>query len=253
MIGAIAGDIIGSPYEFNNVFAKEFPLFSTASRFTDDSVLSIAVADVILHGGDYSLAFREYYRRYPNAGYGGMFHTWARSPGTGAYNSFGNGSAMRVGAVPFAFESLDEVLSEAERTAAVTHNHPEGVKGAQAAAAATFLARKGEDKDAIRRFAERELCYDLGATLDDLRPYAFDETCQGTLPQALIAFLESDGFEDAVRNAVSIGGDSDTLACIAGGIAHAFYGVPEEIERDALATLDEPLRAVVLEFKERYL
>jgi len=255
MIGAIAGDIIGSVYEWHNVKSTEFPLFQSRSRFTDDTVLTVGVADVILHGGDYASAFKEYYARYPGRGYGGMFHRWAGSPDPAPYDSFGNGSAMRVSPVGFAFDSLEETLDEARRSAEVTHNHPEGIKGAQATAAAIFLSRTGRSKDDIKDYVEDRFGYDLGEPLDSIRKYyTFNETCQGSVPQAVRAFIESDGFEDAVRKAISIGGDSDTIGCIAGGIAQAFYGgVPGEIRDEVLARLEEGLRETVLEFEERYL
>ncbi|MGA7410135.1 MAG: ADP-ribosylglycohydrolase family protein [Bryobacteraceae bacterium] len=253
MIGAIAGDIIGSIYEWAGIKTKEFPLFGRECSFTDDSVLTVAVAHVLLDGGSYSARFREYYRRYPYAGYGGYFHRWAQSSEAGPYGSFGNGSAMRVGPIGYAFEDLETVLAEAKRSAEVTHNHPEGVKGAQATAAAVFLARHQTAKSIIRSFVEREFGYDLSRTLDDIRPdYRFDETCQGTVPAALIAFLEATDFEDALRNAVSLGGDSDTLACIAGSIAGAYYGVPSHIELEARTRLDGDLRDVTDRFAKQF-
>ncbi|MDQ2730927.1 MAG: ADP-ribosylglycohydrolase family protein [Armatimonadota bacterium] len=254
MLGAIAGDVIGSIYEWNNIRTTEFPLFSEGCRFTDDTVLTVAVAECILKGSDYVDAFHSYYSRYPHAGFGGSFRNWAGSKRREPYNSFGNGSAMRVSPVGYAFGTMPDVLREAERSAAVTHNHPEGIKGAQAVASAIFMARTGSSKDEIRAFMERSFRYDLSATLDDIRPlYRFDVSCQGSVPQAIRAFLESDGYEDAVRKAISLGGDSDTLACMAGGIAAAFYGgVPEPVREKALGILDEPLRAVAMEFCECY-
>lgn len=254
MLGAITGDIVGSVYEWDPVKTTEFPLFCEESTFTDDSVLAVAVADVILHAGDYVDAFRDYYHRYPGRGYGGMFHRWASSTDTKPYNSFGNGSAMRVSPVGFAFGSLEKVLEEAEKSAAVTHDHPEGIKGAQAVAAAIFLARNGRDKGGIKSYIEEEFGYDLSEPLDGIREYySFDVTCQGSVPQSITAFLESSDFEDAIRKAVSLGGDSDTMACITGGIAQAFYGgVPLEIADEAMARLDDGLRSVVTEFMERY-
>jgi ADP-ribosylglycohydrolase len=255
LIGAIAGDVIGSIYEGSGFKGKLFPLFDPHSRFTDDTVLTVAVADILLHGGDYAAKFREYYSRYPNSGFGLMFHGWVRSDRPKPYGSFGNGSAMRVSPVAFAFDDMDQVLLEAKRSAEVTHDHPEGIKGAQAAAAAVLLARKGSSKDDIRAHIEKSFGYDLSATLDAIRPdYDFDETCQGTVPAALISFFESMDFEDAVRNAISLGGDSDTLACITGAIAHAFYGgVPPQIAEQVFSRLDPPLKAVVEEFTAKYL
>ena len=254
MIGAIAGDIIGSAYEWHSTKSPDFELLTPQSRFTDDTVLTIAVADCILHGKDYAITFKEYGRRYPHAGYGGMFLEWLSNDSLAPYNSFGNGSAMRVSPVGFAFSSLDDVLREAEKSAAVTHNHPEGIKGAQAIAGSIFLAKLGESKDKIREYVEASFAYDLHQTLDEIRPpYQFDETCQGSVPQAIIAFLESSDYEDAVRKAVSLGGDSDTLACMAGGLAQAYYKhVPDYIEEMVRELLDDDLLAIVDEFNERY-
>ena len=254
MLGAIAGDVIGQVYEFDSIKTTDFPLFKVESTFTDDTVLTVAVADVIMHGGDYTRVFKEYFERYPGRSYGGMFHSWASSAETEPYNSFGNGSAMRVSPVGFAFDSLEEVLAEAKRSAEVTHNHPEGIKGAQAVAGAIFLARTGKTKGEIKRYIEEQFSYDLGEPLDEIRPYyTFDVTCQGSVPQSFIAFLESSDFEDAVRKAVSLGGDSDTMACITGGIAQAFYGgVPNHIADEALARLDDGLRSMETDFMNRY-
>jgi ADP-ribosylglycohydrolase len=212
------------------------------------------VADCLLHGFDYVEKFHEYCRAYPNAGYGLGFLQWVFSGSTQPYNSWGNGSAMRVPAVGYAFESLDDVLTEAKRSAEVTHNHPEGVRGAQATAAAIFLARIGKTKDEILRSIKERFGYDLQQRLDDIRPsYKFDVSCQGTVPPAIIAFLESRDYEDAIRKAISLGGDADTLACITGGIAEAFYGgVPAPIAKQALDLLDDRLRTVTLAFCDRY-
>lgn len=255
MIGAIAGDIIGSIYEWNNVKTKEFPLFASGCRFTDDTVLTIAVADALLNSGKYSQRLKDYCRSYPNAGYGASFYDWALSSKTEPYNSWGNGSAMRVSPIGFALEDLDSVLHEAKRSAEVTHNHPEGIKGAQATAAAIFLARTKRDKKYIKSYIEANFRYDLNFSLDKIRSnYKFDVSCQGSVPQAIVAFLESKNFEDAIRNAISIGGDSDTIACITGGIAQAFYGgVPEAIAQRTLSILDEPLRQVTEAFTNEYL
>lgn len=254
MIGAIAGDIIGSVYEGNAIKSTDFDLFSPESTFTDDTVLTVAVADCILHDKEYAATFKEYGRRYPYAGYGGMFQMWLLSNRSQPYNSFGNGSAMRVSPVGFAFKSLEETLEEAERSAAVTHNHPEGIKGAQAVAAAIFLAREGYSKDAIRDYVEENFEYDLHRTLDEIRPnYDFDETCQGSVPESIIAFLESTDYEDAVRKAISLGGDSDTIACITGGIAKAYYKkIPDYIINKAKQLLDGDLLAIVEKFSKRY-
>jgi ADP-ribosylglycohydrolase len=253
MIGAIAGDIIGSIYEHHRIKTKEFPLFGRLCHFTDDTVLTVAVADVLLKGESYSDRFRQYYRRYEQAAYGASFQHWALSREPKPYGSFGNGSAMRVSPIGFAFDDLGTVLSEAKRSAEVTHDHPEGIKGAQAAAAAVFLARLHTPKDEIRSYLEREFAYDLSRRLDEIRPeYQFDLTCQGTVPAALRSFLEASDFEDAIRNAVSLGGDSDTLACIAGGIAGAYYGVPAHIATETRSRLDDALRGVVLRFEHRF-
>ena len=258
MLGSIAGDIIGSVYEgkkhWLNARATDFqPLFSPKARFTDDTVLTVAVADALLHDSDLTELLKDYYSRYPGAGYGRDFKRWAASDDLEPYGSWGNGSAMRVSPVAWAFDTLEEVLHWAKESARVTHNHPEGMKGAQATAAAVFLARSGVAKCDLRDEIERRFQYDLSFTLADIRPsYTFDSSCQGTVPQALVAFLESSDFESAVRLAISLGGDCDTLACMAGGIAAACYGVPGHIREQTLALLDEPLKAVVVEFEGRY-
>lgn len=224
MIGAIAGDIIGSVFERHPIKTTSFPLFSNESTFTDDTVLSVAVADAILNKKDYATALKSYGRKYPHAGYGMSFYHWIESSDTNPYDSWGNGSAMRVSPVGFAFNSVKDVLFEAKRTAAVTHNHPEGIKGAQATALAIYLARQGVAKEEMRRQISRRYHYDLNGTLAEIRPaYSFDVSCEGSVPQSIIAFLESHSFEDAIRLAISLGGDSDTMACIAGGIAQAYY------------------------------
>ncbi|MGF1458242.1 MAG: ADP-ribosylglycohydrolase family protein [Leptolyngbyaceae cyanobacterium] len=256
MLGAIAGDMIGSVYEFNNRRRKDFPLFTAETTFTDDTILSVAVADVLLNGGSYAQAFKDYYWRYPNpsGSYGARFHQWAASPSLTPYNSWGNGSAMRVSPVGFAAETLADALTQAEATAAVTHNHPEGIKGAQATAAAIFLGRQGKSKAAIREYVSQTFGYDLQRTVDEIRPvYTFNESCQGTVPEAIIAFLDAADFEDAIRNAVSLGGDSDTLTCITGGIAHGFYGtIPDILRQPVWERLDPPLREIVEKFCDRY-
>ena len=254
MIGAIAGDVIGSIYEWDNIKTKQFELLDQDCFFTDDSVLTIALADAILNQQDYASVMKSYYRRYPDAGYGGMFHRWAQSEASQPYNSWGNGAAMRISPVGFAFDSLDEVLANAEKYTAVTHNHPEGIKGAQATAAAIFLARKGGTKQEIKEYVTTTFGYDLSKTLEEIRPtYQFNESCQQTVPEAITAFLESDDFEDAIRNAISLGGDSDTLACITGGIAEAFYGsVPDFIATQVMNLLDENLRKVTAAFLNKY-
>jgi ADP-ribosylglycohydrolase len=254
MLGAIAGDVIGSVHESTRTKTKDFPLLTPESRFTDDTVLTVAVADCLLHRRDYVDALHEYFHAYPNAGYSGTFYLWASSRRRKPYKSWGNGAAMRVSPVAYVGKTLDEVLAEAKRSAVVTHDHEQGIRGAQATAAAVFLARTGSTKEQIRRFIEERFDYFLDETLDDLRPtYQFDASCQWSVPQSIIAFLESTGFEDAVRNAVSLGGDADTMACIAGSIAEAYYGgVPAAIAVPVLAKLDDRLRSVVREFGEYY-
>lgn len=253
MLGAIAGDIIGSVYEHHNLKSKDFELFDAASRFTDDSVLTLALAESILSGRPYRELLIAYYHRYPNAGYGARFSEWAAHGPHEPYNSWGNGSAMRVSPVGFAYDELDTVLAKAEQSAAVTHNHPEGIKGAQATAAAIFLARTGHDKADIKTFIEQHFSYDLSTPLEAIRPgYSFDVSCQGSVPPAIRAFLEARDWEDAVRNAVSLGGDSDTIACITGGIAQAFFGLPAAVERETLARLDPPLAELARRFAARF-
>jgi ADP-ribosylglycohydrolase len=254
MLGAIAGDVIGSVYEANPVKSTDFELFSTGSRFTDDTVLSVATAEALLGDGDYADAYRRYGRAYPNAGYGGSFYRWLLSDDAGPYNSWGNGAAMRVSPVGFALDTVEGVTAEAARSAAVTHDHPEGFKGAQATALAVFLARSGADKKGIRSEIEDRFGYDLARSLDTIRPiYDFDVSCQGSVPESLIAFLASTDYESAVRNAVSLGGDADTMACIAGGIAEAFYGaVPEQIAREVWSRLPEGFLNVLDRFESRY-
>ena len=254
MTGAVAGDIIGSIYEHHRIKTKEFPLFDWRCHFTDDTVLTVAVANVLLQGGTYVDRFRQYYWRYPYAGYGGTFHVWARSGDPKPYGSFGNGSAMRVSPVAFAFDRIDQVRAEAVRSAEVTHNHAEGLKGAEATASAVFLARLKTEKSQIRAYIEQEFGYDLSRTPDEIRTdYEFDVSCQGSVPAALCSFLHADDFEDAIRNAVSLGGDSDTLACIAGAVAGAYYGVPTHIEHEIMSRLDEQLRAVTQQFVDRFI
>jgi ADP-ribosylglycohydrolase len=254
VIGAIAGDIIGSVYERHNIKQTDFPLFHPQCRFTDDTVLTVAVADAILTGTDYAKKLKEYCRAYPSRGYGFNFYIWAASEDTGPYNSLGNGSAMRVSPVAYAGDTIGAVLIEARRSAEATHNHPEGIKGAQAVASAVYLARTGNTKEEIKSYVERNFGYDLDEPIDEIRKhYTYDVTCPGSVPQAIRAFLESDDFEDAVRKAISIGGDSDTIACIAGSIAHAYYGdLPEQIKRPVLEMLDAHLKQVIDRFCARY-
>jgi ADP-ribosylglycohydrolase len=253
MLGAIIGDIVGSVHEWTRTKTKEFPLFVPESTFTDDSVLTVAVAEWILTRGDLTNLFHDYYDAYPGRGYGSMFHTWAGEKTRAPYNSFGNGSAMRVSPVGFAFGKLDQVLDWSRRCAAVTHNHPEGIRGAQATAAAVFHARRGLERNEIRRLLESEFHYDLSTPLDEIRmTYEFDETCPGTVPQALRAFLESTGYEDAIRNAISLGGDADTLACITGSVAEAYYGIPKEIAQQGTERLDPRLVEILDRFRGKF-
>jgi ADP-ribosylglycohydrolase len=254
MIGAIAGDIIGSVYEWNNIKTKEFELFSDRCVFTDDSVLTIALADSILTGRPYVENMKTFFSWYPHAGYGGSFRQWAQERGSGPYNSWGNGAAMRISPAGYAYDDLDTVMEKAKEFTEITHSHPEGIKGGQAVAAAVFLARTGRTKAEIKDVIETRFQYDLSRHVDEIRPaYTFDVSCQGTMPQALRAFLDSTDFEDAVRTAVSLGGDSDTLACITGGIAQAFYGgVPEFIQTNVYAVLDDRLGTITKKFMERF-
>jgi ADP-ribosylglycohydrolase len=255
MIGAIAGDIIGSVYERFPIKTKDFPLLSPSSTFTDDSVLTAAIAEAILTGRSYRSCLQDIGRRYPHAGYGGAFIRWLLSDDPCPYNSWGNGSAMRVSPVGFAFGDESTVIREAENTAAVTHNHPEGIKGAQATALAIWMARNGRLKEDIRKRISTDFSYDLNRSPTDIRPtYTFDISCQGTVPEAIICFLDSTSYEDAVRNAVSLGGDSDTLACIAGGIAEAFYGpVPEPIQATVRHILPPDLLEIIDRFYSKFM
>jgi len=234
---------------------KDFPLFVPDSRFTDDTVLTIAVAERMLRSDrGYVDLFHAYFAAFPKVGYGQSFIDWAEERRREPYNSWGNGSAMRVSPVGTACNTIDEVLAEARRSAEVTHNHPEGIRGAQATAAAIFLARTGCDKRGIKAHVEREFGYDLSLRLDEIRDdYLFDLSCSGSVPQSIMAFLESYDYEDAVHNAISLGGDADTMACIAGGIAEAYYGgVPKAIGDKVLDLLDGRLRGVVDEFTDRF-
>lgn len=254
MIGAIAGDVIGSVHEKAPAQPKDFPLVVPGSRFTDDTVLTVAVACSVRQGSDYAASIRRWGRRYPDAGYGSWFREWLSHDEAAPYYSCGNGSAMRVSSVGWAFDDLHEVMREAARSAEVTHDHPEGIKGAQAVAAAVFVARTEHDKGAIAALLSDRFGYDCSMGLTDVqRRGGFDVTCQETVPVAAEAFLHSIDFEDAVRNAVSFGGDADTIACIAGAIAEAYYGgVPDWIQVEVLGRLDGALRAEVQAFAERY-
>jgi ADP-ribosylglycohydrolase len=254
MLGAIAGDIVGSVYEAYPIKTADFPLFTDGSIFTDDTVLTVAVAHAILEDRDYAGYLKRYARKYPYAGYGGSFFEWMLSETGGPYNSWGNGSAMRVSPVGFAFDSADEVLKEAKKSAEVTHNHRDGIKGGQAVALAVFLARKGKSKDDIRREISERFSYNLERSLEEIRPgYSFDVSCRGSVPESIISFLESGSVETAIRNAVSLGGDSDTMACIAGGIAHAFYKeIPREVVFETRRRLPEEFLQIIDRFGEKY-
>lgn len=256
MLGAVTGDIIGSRFEWDNIKHKRFPLFFPACRFTDDSVMTLTIAKAVLESGeDVSMlgtnavrCMRELGRQYPNCGYGGMFRRWVWSDAPKPYNSFGNGAAMRVSACGFAAASLARAKAMAKAVTEVTHNHPEGLKGAEAVTVAIYMARTGSTMADIRALIDRKY-YPMDFTLDGIREnYEFDVSCQGSVPQALMAFFASTGFEDAIRNAISIGGDSDTIAAITGGIAEAYYGVPEEIGVKAVSYLDAQLRDIVERF-----
>jgi ADP-ribosylglycohydrolase len=254
MIGAIAGDIIGSVYEADPIKTTDFPLFSKGSRFTDDTVLTAATAHAILEAMGYAEAYRMLARRYPDRGYGTSFQRWVIRDDAPAYGSYGNGAAMRVSPIGWAFDTVDRVLGEAEKSAMVTHDHPEGIKGAKATALVVFMARKGARKKAIRSKIESLFHYDLSRAVDDIRPeYGFRISCQETVPEAIIAFMDSVDFESAIRHAVSLGGDSDTLACIAGGFAEAFYGgVPDTIESESRMRLPAAIRGILDRFEGRH-
>ena len=254
IIGAIAGDIIGSVYEWHNVKTTDFDLFSRKSTFTDDSVLTLATMDALLHKKNYAETYLLFGRKYPGKDYGAHFRSWIHSENPQPYESWGNGSAMRVSPVGWYGNSIEEVMAEAKKSAEVTHNHPEGIKGAQSTAVAVYMARMGKTKDEIKQFITNTFQYDLDQKIDDIRPdYEFDVSCQGSVPQAIIAFLESTDFENAVRLAVSIGGDSDTIACITGGIAEAYYKVvPDYIIEKVLKLLPKKLVAIVERFSMQY-
>lgn len=251
MLGAIAGDVVGSVYERANVKSKSFALFAPGSRYTDDTVLTVALAEALLTGADLAATLRAHHRRYPQAGFGPTFLAWVDAgPGARAPRSASNGAAMRISPVAWAFDRLDEVLQAARACTVLTHDHPDAVAGAQAVAGAVFLARQGASKAAIRAHVETACGYDLSVPLDEVRPhYRFELACALSVPHAIRAFLESTDVEDALRNAVSIGGDSDTLACIAGAVAEAYYGgVPAHLVQPAWQALDEPLRDVTRRF-----
>ena len=262
MYGAILGDIIGSPFEFDRGDkTKDFKLFSRRSHFTDDSVMTLAVCEALLKVGQDATvkeiedavisSMQSWGRRYPHAGYGGYFRRWLTACHPEPYNSFGNGSAMRVSAVGWLYDSLENTRTVAKATANVTHNHPEGIKGAEATASAIFMARNGSSKEEIKKYIENEFHYDLNRTLDEIRPsYHMDETCQKTVPEAIIAFLEAKDFEDAIRNAVSLGGDTDTLGAITGSIAEAYYRIPEWLMTECRKRINRDMRVVLDDFND---
>ena len=226
LYGTLGGDFVGSIYEFNNIKTKDFPLIDGRCNLTDDSILTMATADAICSKTDYAVCYHRWGNRHRHRGYGGRFRSWLRTPEDqlAPYNSWGNGAAMRVSPVGFAFQTVDDVLDAAEASASATHNHDEGIRGAQATALAVFLAKSGKKKDDIKHEIEFRFDYNLSKSLDTIRPdYSFDVSCQGTVPVAIRAFLESWCYEDAMRNAISVGGDSDTIAAITGGIALAYY------------------------------
>ena len=257
MYGAILGDIIGSPFEFDRGDkTKDFKLFSRRSHFTDDSVMTLAVCEALLKVGQDATvkeiddavisSMQSWGRRYPHEGYGGYFRRWLTARHPEPYNSFGNGSAMRVSAVGWLYDSLEKTRTVAKATANVTHNHPEGIKGAEATASAIFMARNGSSKEEIKKYIENEFHYDLNRTLNEIRPsYHMDETCQKTVPEAIIAFLEARDFEDAIRNAVSLGGDTDTLGAITGSIAEAYFGIYETLISECRNRINKDMRDVV--------
>lgn len=262
MIGAILGDMIGAPYEFDmGDKTKDFPLFGKHSQFTDDSVMTIAVAEALMESTGQSddeikaaliFSMQRWGRKYPNAGYGGMFSHWLREKDPQPYNSFGNGSAMRVSSVGWLFDTLEETRRIARLTAEVSHNHPEGIKGAEATVSVIYLARIGKSKAEIKEYVIDEFGYNLSRTCDEIRPtYHHMESCQQTVPEAITAFLEGVDFEDVIRTAVSLGGDCDTLTCIAGGIVEAYYGVPDELRKEYIKRLPKDMAEVLLVFEKR--
>lgn len=260
MLGAIIGDIVGSRFEWDNIKTKEFELFDPRCRPTDDSIMTLAVAKAIIDTSEdrmqlekcAAMRIRQLGRKYPDAGYGGKFYKWLFKPYAKPYNSYGNGAAMRVSPCGFAASSVDDAIAYAHAVTRVTHNHPEGMKAAESVAVAIYLARSGASIAEIRRHIE-ERYYRIDFTLDDIREdYTFDVTCQGSVPQAFEALFESTGFEDAIRNAISIGGDSDTIAAITGGMAEACYGIPEDIRQHALEYLDEYQLFILQSFEEQY-
>lgn len=237
MFGAIIGDIVGSVYEWDRIKTKTFPFFTDACFFTDDSVCTAAVADILLHDLNPAVTLQAWCRQYPACSYGGNFRHWIYAESPEPYHSYGNGAAMRVSPAAFLNRNdLTAALAAADKVTEITHNHPEGMKGARATTHAIWLAFQGKSPEIIRRVIASEYSYDLTQAVDTIRPsYFFDESCQGTVPEAIICALESDSFEDAVRNAISLGGDADTLAAIAGPIAEAMHGIPDAIQEHAVS------------------
>ena len=254
ILGAIIGDCIGSVFEFHNFKSTDFHLFGKKTTFSDDSVLTLATMDSILNHVDYTKVYQTFGRNYTNRGYGGNFLYWIYMDEPEPYLSFGNGSAMRVSPVGWAYDNIDDVMKQAKRSAEVSHNHPEGIKGAQATASAIFLARTGKGKAEIKEFIEVMFGYDLNRTIESIRTeYSFDESCQGSVPEAIIAFLESTNFESTIRLAISLGGDSDTIACIAGSIAEAFYKeIPEYVIENTLKLLPDEFIKLIEDFSSKY-
>ena len=253
MLGAIAGDIIGSAYERHPIKTKKFKLFSRQSVFTDDTVLTIAVAKSIIDNEEYIDNVIDFGLKYYDAGYGGSFRKWLKSRTHRPYNSWGNGSAMRVASIGFAFSSEKEVLREAKKSAEITHNHIEGIKGAEATALAIFMAKTGKSKDEIRATISKKFDYDLNRTVDKIRPnYKFQVSCQESVPESIICFLDSNSYEDTIRNAISLGGDADTMATIAGGIAEAYYKeIPKEISNNVYQRLPKEFLEIILRFRDK--
>lgn len=261
MIGSIIGDIVGSVYEFtpNNIKTKQFEFFNPNGSYTDDSILTFATADWLLHGGEVAHYYSKYGEKYPwpMGGYGGGFKLWLvrsiRQQDYRPYNSCGNGSAMRVGPVGWAFDTIEEILAKAKESAECTHNHPEGIKGAQATALAIMMARHGCDKNEIRSEIEKRFEYDLQFTCEQIRPtYTWGGTCQDSVPQAIVAFLDGEDYEDSIRNAISIGGDSDTIGCITGSIAEAYFGVRADLRNSAMNYLPEEFQSIISEFENKF-
>lgn len=257
IIGAICGDIIGSSYEFYPVKTKDFDIFPRKSRFTDDTVMTLAVANWLLLDMNCTEdvlinQMQILGSEYPRAGYGGRFRQWLTDDNPKAYNSWGNGSAMRVSPVAWYASNLEECLQLARLSAVVTHNHPEGIKGATSTAASIFMARDGYSKDEIKDYVEKNFGYDLSRSISQIRPeYKFEVSCQKSVPEAIIAFLDAEDYEDAIRNAVSLGGDADTQAAIAGSIAAAYYDVPSDLSKQCVSKLDPRLHQIFREFNEK--